>query len=780
MASLICGRCGHRTAPNSTYCSTCHWTIYVDAPDTTGIANTPPVLAQAQLPAHGGFIARRRQESERSNLESELRALLDAQIAEAEEQLEANPDDAALQRHMGLIALLDGALERANAHFERAHALAPHDLETHVNYGITLARRGQYQPALTLLEEARQKWPGRPATLFNLALAALGARRPQVVLDAVQELEELWRETPAIAADYHDEAMTARGLALLLENKNHEAHAALQAAAQRQVNLDTEEDEPTDPQTPEAEGAATLEYVPFKKEGEATTLQLEGEADADLLNNLAIAEAALGRTAQAAARLAVALRLDPAHTPALNNLGVLSYGFGQYQAALKYLQTAHRIEEESGQREPATFNHLGVTLSALGRLDEALEQFEFAGSHERAEFEVFYNLGRAYIERGQPDKGIAHLRHAFELEPNHADLHALLGAAYLLRGRVNLLPEALKHLKRALQLNSRHATAFANLIMALRESGDQNATIRALQSAVKSFPDHPAILFQLAIATALQGGNDDWGKAGTQFGHIFNRRSDLTAALFNEALCQYLMGLRDLASKQLTRAVERDSAFAPAYYLIGMGHAAANRLDEALAAWENALKYEPTNVDVLANIGYVYFHKENFRLAIKYFMQAHQILPAHAGLLASLGLAFARAGMLAQAITAFQHSLKLNTRAPITHSNLGLAYYLFKKVDKAMEQWRIVSQLDSGYASRREEEQYRVYDNSLVEIQPLDWPRRFIHLSPPLPRPHTRLLPGYNARTYRPIVNDPALQKAAAMKQEIERQSRLVAALGVR
>ena len=139
------------------------------------------------------------------------------------------------------------------------------------------------------------------------------------------------------------------------------------------------------------------------------------------------------------------------------------------RSALKILQVARQIEEGSGQREPATYNHLGVTLAALGRLDEALENFENAGSHERAEFEVFYNLGRAYIERGHPDKGIAHLRHAFQVEPNYADLHALLGAAYLLRGRANLLPEAMKHLKRALQLNPRHATAFANLIMALRD-----------------------------------------------------------------------------------------------------------------------------------------------------------------------------------------------------------------------------------------------------------------------------------------------------------------------
>jgi len=240
------------------------------------------------------------------------------------------------------------------------------------------------------------------------------------------------------------------------------------------------------------------------------------------------------------------------------------------------------------------------------------------------------------------------------------------------------------------------------------------------------------------------------------------------------------MGLRDPASKQLQLAVNRDPAFAPAYYLIGMGHASANRLDEALAAWLMALKYEPDNVDLLANAGYIYFHREEFRASIKHYMQAHQLMPTHAGLLSSLGLAFARAGMLTQAITAFQQSLKINARTPITHSNLGLAYYLFKKVDQAMEQWRVVSQLDAGYASRREEEQYRVYDNSLVEILPLNWPQRLVRLSPALPHAHTRPLPGYNARAYRPVIIDPILQKAAAMKIELDAKRRLLASMNLK
>ena len=187
--------------------------------------------------------------------------------------------------------------------------------------------------------------------------------------------------------------------------------------------------------------------------------------------------------------------------------------------------------------------------------------------------------------------------------------------------------------------------------------------------------------------------------------------------------------------------------------------------------------YEPANVDVLANMGFIYFQRENFRRPLNIICRPINSSD-HAGLLAALGLSFARGGHLAQAITAFQQSLN---SIPRTDHALEFrpGLLLFKKLDQAMEQWRIVSQLDSGYASRREEEQYRVYDNSLVEILPR-LEKRTILMSPPLPRPHTRLLPGYNARTYRPIINDAELQKVAAMKTELNFQARSIASMSAK
>ncbi|HEX8833407.1 MAG TPA: tetratricopeptide repeat protein [Abditibacteriaceae bacterium] len=824
---MVCGRCGHHTALNSTYCPHDRWTLFIDIPD--GNQRAGAAIAGLESPRGvGGLLERRRLEKQRSHLERDIRHAIDARVAALEKRLQIDPRDFEAQRAMGVLAMLEHHWERANAHLHLAHELNPNDFETHINYAITMAQRGQLQPSLDLLAKARTTWPDSPPVLFNQALVGLQARRASIVLEAIEQLEKLWQNNATLAQDFHDEAMTLRGLAYLLENKPNEARTALELAARhspaaaaaltatprfnleappgtdrraverrvsnapRDVNvvpverrmaerrllgesgLDGEqaEDEITqfDPDSPE---------VDHPQMDEAEIVQMTGKtADADLLNNLGIAEAAAGDFDRAVGRLAAAMRLEPGNAKVHNNLGVLAYGQGQLAAAYKHLEIARQIEDFLEQPDPITFNHLGVVLSAMGRNEEGMQEFQKAGGHERAEFEVWYNLGRAYIEHGKPDKGVEYLRRAFQANPNHADVHIVLGAAYLLRGQQNLLPEALKHLKRALQINPRHRIAFANLAMALMEMEQPEQALRVVSEALKVHPKSAESLFLMALLMLKSSGETDneqvIARAASLFNKAFDARPDLLVCLYNMALCQYVVGFRDAAAQQLDIVVKRDPSLAPAYYLIGVGHADGRRFPEALAAWQIAAKYEPGNPDLQASMGYIYYQREDWTNAISCYMKAHNAAPSQPDFLSALGLCFARAGMIPKAIQSFEQSLKLRPHEPVTHSNLGLAYYFQKQVERAVEQWRIVSQLDASYAASREEDQYRNYDDSLVSMRPLNWRARIIKMAPVLPRPHTHLVPGYNARAFRVAVTDPALQKVQKLTDDLEHAMRLI------
>jgi Flp pilus assembly protein TadD len=121
--------------------------------------------------------------------------------------------------------------------------------------------------------------------------------------------------------------------------------------------------------------------------------------------------------------------------------------------------------------------------------------------------EVYYNLGRAFIEHAKPDLGVQYLRQSFTLEPNNADVHVVLGAAYLLRGRVQLYAEALKHLKRALQLDPHHRTAATNLALALVEIRNLDAAQKLLVQELKLFPTDAEAQYLAGLIILENAGN---------------------------------------------------------------------------------------------------------------------------------------------------------------------------------------------------------------------------------------------------------------------------------
>ena len=319
-----------------------------------------------------------------------------------------------------------------------------------------------------------------------------------------------------------------------------------------------------------------------------------------------------------------------------------------------------------------------------------------------------------------------------------------------------------------------------DLAMAFMEQGDQQSALQIMKQALKMNARSPEVLFLVATLNMEVGDESRLAQATMQYNTVMESRPDLLCCQYNAALCQYLMGFRDSAALQMEQVTNRDGSFAPAYYMIGVGHAMAERYNDALTAWTRAFQYEPGNPDLQANMAYIYYLRNDFQAAIRCFMQAHHLMPTDATILSALGLCFARANNLNQAIAAFEHSLRIDPRAATTHSNLGLAYYMFKQVEKAMDHWRIVSQLDSRYAESRGEEQQRNFDDSVVQMRPLNWRARIVKMAPPLPRPHTKLLPGYNARAYRPAFSDPALEELAQLRLELQHVDRVLAWMSLR
>jgi tetratricopeptide (TPR) repeat protein len=155
-----------------------------------------------------------------------------------------------------------------------------------------------------------------------------------------------------------------------------------------------------------------------------------------------------------------AIDLDPRHSAALTNLGVVLQEDGQLGPAVTYYRRALVAEPDF---VPAHFN-LANALRATGQGGEAIRHYREAIRLEPSLGAAHNNLGEILASQGHLDLALGHFREAVKLSPKSATALGNLGAALGVAGRMD---EAVVHLRQALQIDPGNETARRNLELAL-------------------------------------------------------------------------------------------------------------------------------------------------------------------------------------------------------------------------------------------------------------------------------------------------------------------------
>jgi len=98
---------------------------------------------------------------------------------------------------------------------------------------------------------------------------------------------------------------------------------------------------------------------------------------------------------------------------------------------------------------------------------------------------VAYNLGLAYLMRGQNEKAVVYFRRALALTPTHKEAHNNLGLALLNLGRV---PEAIGSFEAAVKSDPSYADAYSNLGTAYMRTRHMEKALESLQNAIRYKP----------------------------------------------------------------------------------------------------------------------------------------------------------------------------------------------------------------------------------------------------------------------------------------------------
>jgi Tfp pilus assembly protein PilF len=124
------------------------------------------------------------------------------------------------------------------------------------------------------------------------------------------------------------------------------------------------------------------------------------------------------------------LAMQPEHTDALRNLGLIAQQAGRYGVAADLFRRAILLKPNFVEAQ----NDLGNALAGDGHLDEAIAAFRRAIALNPNLPEAHNNLGTALKENGQLEEAVAVFRRAIALSPTSPECHYNLSMALLTKG----------------------------------------------------------------------------------------------------------------------------------------------------------------------------------------------------------------------------------------------------------------------------------------------------------------------------------------------------------
>ena len=347
---------------------------------------------------------------------------------------------------------------------------------------------------------------------------------------------------------------------------------------------------------------------------------------------LGVSHSLLGNTSEAAAAYTEALRLNPRFVSAQVQLSRINLLRGDRDAALRNAQEAKQ--------------------TAPGNIDARIA------------------LARSYLQRNDLQNAEIEIKQLLQQWPNVADVHSVNGTLLAMR---NKNADARAAFLRALELTPSHLDAFGGLVaLDLKEKRFGDAIARMDQSLANS-PNVPQLL-ALAGTVYDQAGQKDKAEQTLRRAIAADPKSSGGYMMLGQFYLKY--GRLDEARAEFEALIKQDPRAVGARTMIGMIFEQQGKREEARAAYEAAVADNPSLAPIAANnLAYMYAEDGvNLDVALNLASNAKKAQPELAGIDDTLGWVYYKKGLWSLAIASFEDSLKRQPDGGAALYHLGLAY----------------------------------------------------------------------------------------------------------
>jgi tetratricopeptide (TPR) repeat protein len=335
------------------------------------------------------------------------------------------------------------------------------------------------------------------------------------------------------------------------------------------------------------------------------------------------------------------------------------------------------------------YNLLGIIEANQKNYADALASFQKALQLNPRSTKTLNNIGNLYVAQQQADLAEKQFRAVLRLDPANSDANYNLGVLLLTKGSP---AEAIPHLERVRPMST---AARFNLVRAYFETMRTADALHTATELSEQNKNDVQVHFSLGVLLASE---KQYKAAQLELEKADALQPETFEIVYN--LGQVLLRNGDYAKAQvaLTRALKMRPESPETMYLLAQAYINQSHPLDALDLLVRAHKVAPENVDIIFLMAQVSMSQNYYEDAIPVLESGLQIAPKRADLLASLGESYFMAGKVDKAIEIFNRLLEVDNSAR-SYAFLGLSYRNLGRFDEAKQYFEKGLKLDPHNAT---------------------------------------------------------------------------------
>ena len=573
---------------------------------------------------------------------------LNAAVAEIEEAIKLAPDRSATYANLGVLEVSRGKRDAAERAFKKAIELDERSAVAHLALANFYWLSGRLKDAEQSLTTALGLEPDNTLILRAMANFAITQNRPDDAEKHLKKIVEVTKSPDATIAlaDFYiarkDEA-TARTLLDPL----HESGDGLASASIR---------------------LAALDHAAGRKDEAYATLDKVLANDKTNLQALLIKSTMLlsdGRRDDALVPAELAVHSHGESTAAFFTLGRVQVARNQTDAAISAYNEALRLNPRATGAQIA----LARLHLATGKAGESVSFAQDAVKSDPRNPGARLTLVRGLLARGDLQQAAPEIARLSSEYPNMAAVHVQKG---VLLARQKDLSGARKEFEAALRLEPASVEALGGMV-ALDFAAKQPAAAVSRVNDRSNRPDASASVLMLAARAYAAAG--DQQKAERTLRRILEKDASYLPAYSALGELYLRQQKLDSALTEFEVLAKRDPKPVAALTLAGIILQAQGKSHEARTRFERVLELDPSAPVAANNLAWTYAESEgNLDVALQLAQTAQRGLPESAEVSNTLGFIYYKKGLFTLAIPPLKMSVDKDPASAMYQYHLGLAY----------------------------------------------------------------------------------------------------------